>query len=234
MLPVGDFGNDDDDGWLSPFLGDDAGGDLPPPISRIRRQICLAKLLRHFPLGGKYPSQPQAMRLADLARAIARPALQCRCQLPSSFVIYCLINFRRIGRIFLTLLRILIDRWPAILGQEGLIDVVDRRNRLLRRRANQWREKPPDQLIVIAGSTGSIAATRELIGVVAKLPNGHIVLPGLDRHADDQWQAICEDSVIPNISLPSFWPILRSHLIRYKNGQVQTIRYRLNCPQDAI
>ncbi|MDA8615164.1 hypothetical protein N9L55_03595 [Alphaproteobacteria bacterium] len=28
MLPVGDFGNDDD-GRLSPFLGDDAGNDLP-------------------------------------------------------------------------------------------------------------------------------------------------------------------------------------------------------------
>ena len=42
MLPVGDFGNDDD-GRLSPFLGDDAGSDLPPPISKIRRQICLAK-----------------------------------------------------------------------------------------------------------------------------------------------------------------------------------------------
>ena len=64
MLPVGDFGNDDD-GRLSPFLGDDAGSDLPPPISKIRRQICLAKLLRHFPLGGQYPTQPQAMRLAD-------------------------------------------------------------------------------------------------------------------------------------------------------------------------
>ena len=60
----------------------------------------------------------------------------------------------------LTLLGILIDRWPDILAQEGLIDVVDRRNRLLRRRAKQWRDQPPDQLIVIAVSTGSIAATR--------------------------------------------------------------------------
>ena len=101
----------------------------------------------------------------------------------------------------LILLRILSDRWPGILAQEELIDVVDRRNRLLRRRAHQWREKPPDQLIVIAGSTGSIAATRELIGVVANLSNGHIVLPGLDRHADDQWQAICEDSAHPQYQL---------------------------------
>ena len=61
--------------------------------------------------------------------------------------------------------------------------------------------QPPDQLIVIAGSTGSIAATRELIGVVANLPDGHIVLPGLDRHAGDQWSAICEDSGHPQHQL---------------------------------
>jgi ATP-dependent helicase/nuclease subunit B len=198
MLPFGDFGNDE--GGLSPFLGDDASSDLPPPISKIRRQICLAKLLRHFPLGGQYPSQPQAMRLAeslgqllDQLYNVDATAEQLRDLLPDQFSAH--------WQDILTLLRILIDRWPTILRQEGLIDVVDRRNQLLRRRANQWREEPPDQLIVIAGSTGSIAATRELIGVVANLPNGHIVLPGLDRHADDQWQAICVDSGHPQYQL---------------------------------
>ena len=199
MLPIGDFGNDDD-GRLSPFLGDDAGSDLPPPISRIRRQICLAKLLRHFPLGGQYPTQPQAMRLADslgqlldqLYNADAT-AEQLRDLLPDQFSAH--------WQDILTLLGILIERWPDILAQEGLIDLVDRRNRLLRRRASQWRDQPPDQLIVIAGSTGSIAATRELIGVVANLPDGHIVLPGLDRHAGDQWSAICEDSGHPQHQL---------------------------------
>ena len=232
MLPVGDFGNDDD-GRLSPFLGDDAGSDLPPPISKIRRQICLAKLLRHFPLGGQYPTQPQAMRLADslgqlldqLYNADAT-AEQLRDLLPDQFSAH--------WRNILTLLGILIERWPDILVQEGLIDVVDRRNRLLRRRAKQWRDQPPDQLIVIAGSTGSIAATRELIGVVANLPDGHIVLPGLDRHAGDQWSAICEDSGHPQHQLAQLWPILRSRLMQCKTGQGQPIRYRLNCQQDAI
>ena len=112
--------------------------------------------------------------------------------------------------------------------------MVDRRNRLLRRRANQWREKPPDQLIVIAGSTGSIAATRELIGVVANLPNGHIVLPGLDRHADDQWQAICEDSGHPQHQLAQLLAYLEITPDQGKIGRVNRSGYRLNCPQDAI
>ena len=99
MLPVGDFGNDDDDGWLSPFFLDDAGSDLLPPISRIRRQICLAKLLRHFPLGGQYPSQPQAMRLADRLGNYSTSFIMPM-QLLRSFVIYCPTNFQRIGRTF--------------------------------------------------------------------------------------------------------------------------------------
>ena len=220
MLPVSDFGNDDD-GRLSQFLGDDAGSDLPPPISKIRRQICLAKLLRHFPLGGQYPSQPQAMRLAEslgqlldqLYNADAT-AEQLHDLLPDQFSAH--------WQDILTLLRILIDRWPTILEQEGFIDVVDRRNQLLRRRANQWREEPPDQLIVIAGSTGSISATRELIGVVANLPDGHIVLPGLDRHANDQWQAICEDSGHPQYQLAKLLAFLEITPDQVQNWIVAT------------
>ena len=111
MLPVGDFGNDDD-GRLSPFLGDDAGCDLPPPISKIRRQICLAKLLRYFPLGGQYPSQPQAMRLAaslgqllDQLYNADASAEQLRDLLPNQFSAH--------WQDILILLRILIDRWPG-------------------------------------------------------------------------------------------------------------------------
>jgi len=199
LLPVGDFGSDDDV-RLTAFLGDDDSPDLPPPISKIRRQICLAKLLRHFPLGGHYPNQPQAMQLANslgelldqLYNADATADQLCAL-LPERFSAH--------WQDILTLLGILIERWPDILAQEGLLDAVDRRNRLLRRRAQLWRDQPPDQMVVIAGSTGSIAATRELIGVVAQLPDGHVVLPGLDRHAGDQWSTISQDSGHPQYQL---------------------------------
>jgi ATP-dependent helicase/nuclease subunit B len=232
MSPVGDFG-DDDNGRLSSFLGDDVGSDLPPPISELRRQICLAKLLRHFPLGGRYPSQPQAMRLAaslgellDQLYNTDATAKQLGDLLPEQFSSH--------WQDILILLRILSDRWPDILAQENVIDVVDRRNRLLRRRAHQWREKPPDQLIVIAGSTGSIAATRELISVVANLSNGHVVLPGLDRHADDQWQAICEDSVHPQYQLAQLLAYLKIRPDQVQNWTGSTDTVPPELMQDAI
>ena len=39
--------------------------------------------------------------------------------------------------------------------------------------------------MIAAGSTGSQPATRELLAVIAGLPQGAVVLPGLDRDMDE-------------------------------------------------
>ena len=45
--------------------------------------------------------------------------------------------------------------------------------------------------MIAAGSTGSQPATRMLLGVIAQLPRGAVVLPGLDREMDeDSWQKL--------------------------------------------
>ena len=56
MIPIGDIG--DEVNQIDPIgaLLDDAALDLPPAISAIRRQLLLAKLLRHFRLGDHYPT----------------------------------------------------------------------------------------------------------------------------------------------------------------------------------
>src|SRR5690606_5291212 len=92
---------------------------------------------------------------------------------------------------FLGLLR---ERWPAVLAAEGCLDPAERRNLLLAAQAEAWRRDPPEDPVIVAGSTGSIPATADLIEVVAWLPTGRVVLPGLDRGADeDQWRAILDD-----------------------------------------
>ena len=40
--------------------------------------------------------------------------------------------------------------------------------------------------MIAAGSTGSIPATGELLAAIAQLPNGMVVLPGLDRDLDEE------------------------------------------------
>ena len=81
-------------------------------------------------------------------------------------------------------LGVIADAWPAVLAEEGALDPAERRHRLLTSLASHWRREPPAQRIVAAGSTGSIPGTRALLQVIAGLPRGTVVLPGLDRALD--------------------------------------------------
>jgi ATP-dependent helicase/nuclease subunit B len=54
---------------------------------------------------------------------------------------------------------------------------------------------PPQAPVIVAGVTGSIPATVELMRAVARLPQGAIVLPALDTDLDAaSWQAICPET----------------------------------------
>ena len=45
--------------------------------------------------------------------------------------------------------------------------------------------------MIAAGSTGSIPATAELLAAIARLPNGAVVLPGLDKEMDERsWSVL--------------------------------------------
>ena len=52
--------------------------------------------------------------------------------------------------------------------------------------------------IIVAGSTGSIPATADFMRVVASLPNGAVVLPGLDKSlSNSAWEAVLKDITHP-------------------------------------
>jgi ATP-dependent helicase/nuclease subunit B len=88
-------------------------------------------------------------------------------------------------------LAVIADAWPRLLAGEGALDPAERRHRLLTELATQWGAASPAERIVAAGSTGSIPATRALLGVIAKLPRGTVVLPGLDQDMDEaSWRAL--------------------------------------------
>jgi ATP-dependent helicase/nuclease subunit B len=45
--------------------------------------------------------------------------------------------------------------------------------------------------VIAAGSTGTVPATARLLQVIASLPNGAVVLPGLDLTLDDEsWDRV--------------------------------------------
>ncbi len=88
----------------------------------------------------------------------------------------------------LDLLGILKTSLPQRLGAQKLIGPSDRRNRLIRLQATDIRQRPGLHPVIIAGSTGTNPATRDLMAAVAFDPLGCVVLPGLDRGlADADW-----------------------------------------------
>ena len=77
-------------------------------------------------------------------------------------------------------LKVAHEFWPARLAELQRSSPALRRNATLHAETERYRTASPTGPVAIAGSTGSIPATAGLIAAVAKLPNGAVVLPGLD------------------------------------------------------
>ncbi|MCX5520599.1 double-strand break repair protein AddB [Kaistia defluvii] len=100
-------------------------------------------------------------------------------------------DLARYWQISLDFLRIVGEQWPAFLSERSLADPSVRRDHLLRAAAARLEASPPRGLVIAAGSTGSIPAVAELLSVIAHLPNGAVVMPGIDTELDaNGWVAI--------------------------------------------
>ncbi len=200
LLPLGDLDSDELELAGAEESTGEAGTaalELPPAIPALRRQLLLARAIRRA-AGAQTPiPADQAVRLAA-----ALGGLLDRVQTEQ-------LGFDRLADIVpaefaqhwqetLDFLSVLTRIWPDMLAAEGCVDPAIRRNMLLAARAERWRASPPSDPVIAAGSTGTIPATAALLGVVCRLPRGRVVLPGLDRFADDRsWAAIREDPSHP-------------------------------------
>ncbi len=97
----------------------------------------------------------------------------------------------------LVFLKIARDTWPQFLAENNLLEPAVRQNKLIAAEAE--RLKRSGAPVIAAGSTGSIPATAELLDTIARLPNGAVVLPGLDTDLDeDAWRALTDKNAAPS------------------------------------
>lgn len=162
---------------------------IPPSLSPLRRRIILTKLIL---ARGDYQNSPdQALLLADaLGHLLDTIYTEGRdiATLPS---LVDRSKFSEHWQITLDFLTIISVAWPQILAEMGVIDAADRRNRLLQSLADHWGKYPPTYQVIAAGSTGSIPAAGHLLQVVARMPKGCVILPGLDQELDEKsWRSI--------------------------------------------
>ena len=150
--------------------------ELPPALPPLRRRLLLTRLVS----AREATSLEQAIRLAGELEAFLDELQNEEVGLdrldglvPEELAEH----WQRTLR-FLAVLR---ESWPELLRAEGALEPAERRRRLLDAVAARWSSRPPARPIVAAGVTGTIPAVARLLGVVARLPDGLVVLPGLDR-----------------------------------------------------
>jgi ATP-dependent helicase/nuclease subunit B len=203
LRPLGDLDPDELMAGGEDVAEGAAAAELPPAMPSLRRQLRLA---HEIMATGTSPdgSAPTAEQAARLAAELARLLDQVQTERLSLDGLDALVpeDYARHWQRTLDFLALLRERWPALLAAEDCLDPAERRNRLLAAQAEAWRRDPPRDPVIVAGSTGSIPATADLIEVVAWLPTGRVVLPGLDREADEeQWRAILDDAAHPQHGL---------------------------------
>ena len=186
MAPLGDV---DDSEWeLAPE--DDGALTLPPAIDPTEREALLAQLVAAFKDDHGHAIAQSAAQALKLARELGRLLDELAIEGVGFERLAGLVtgNFAEHWRRTLTFLDIVGTAWPAMLAERGQIDAIERRTRAIRAQAARWQAAPPATPVIAAGSTGSQPATRELLAVIAGLPHGAVVLPGLDREMDaESW-----------------------------------------------
>src|SRR6185312_8244625 len=198
MVPVGDL--DPDELAFRSDEGDAAGTgfDLPPAVPPLRRQLLLTRLVSAFagrtgesvPLGQAAPLAASLARFLDEAQTEGCDFAKLAALVPE--------RLAKHWQEILTFLGIVTEHWPRMLEDLGCLDPAEWRNRMLAAQIAAWRQDPPAEPVIAAGLTGGIPAVAALMAAVALLPQGAVVLPGLDALADGAlWEAVAKDPAHP-------------------------------------
>lgn len=185
LVPLSEM--DEEEALFSSFASSEAASDFPPPVSGLKRQLMLAKLI-----AAREGSAPE--QAVTLAQELARFLDEVQTEGVSFEGLANLApeRFAQHWQETIAFLTVLTDLWPGVLADVGALDPAAHRNRVFAAQAAAWQANAPGPVIA-AGSTGSIPATANVLSVVARLPEGCVVLPGLDESLDDEtWDAVDE------------------------------------------
>lgn len=208
IRPLGE--TDDDSGFFdaeTPALL-----DLAPPISGTARLLELARLILAW--RNSLPDAIRAVHSDSPLVAPASPADAIWLARSLAEVIDAMdteeLDWERLGELDTSehaqwwqltadFLRIASQFWPARLNELNRSSSGRHMNSVLRAEAQRLSKLNDSGPVIVAGSTGSIPAAADLIVSVSRLPQGVVVLPGLDTAMpEDNWLAIATEPDDPS------------------------------------
>ncbi len=217
IIAIGDI-DEDEIAFAEAATGDIATEALalPEALGGLERRLLLTQLV------AKWASSPQLLAESGSPLVAQTPAAACALADDLARLIDDMTmrgvpwerlddlvpdQFDRYWQLTLRFLQIAREEWPKIQRDRNCIELAERRDRLLKAEAARLARKT-DAPVIVAGSTGSIPATAELIATIADLPHGAVVLPGLDTDLDEpSWRLIAGDEargVAPAPGHPQF------------------------------
>jgi ATP-dependent helicase/nuclease subunit B len=168
--------------------------DLPPAVEPVERLAALTRLVLALPEAqGGVRAAIRAWRLARELAALMDEAEWAEIDLRAALRDAADAAHAAHWQVTLDFLRIVTLAWPEWLAERELMNPVARQAALLRLQARAWAAAPPPDPVWIAGTTGALPAVAALLRTAARLPQGRIVLPGLDAAMPEPaWAALEE------------------------------------------
>lgn len=191
MRPLADINPEE-----PPFEPGELAGLVKPAIKPMQRRFEIARLVHHYHKAiSDLPLDPAgALALVDPLIAILDDAAMEEADISRITALKEIQDFAAEHfKYAITLYEIVQDYWPKRLAPNelDLMEPMERRVALLKALTDIWQETPPDYPVIIAGSTGTLGASARLMKCVAHMPDGMIVLPGLNNAVPDEaWKDV--------------------------------------------
>ncbi|MEO8723016.1 MAG: double-strand break repair protein AddB [Sphingobium sp.] len=168
------------------------GVDIPPAIPPMERLMILARLVQQVRAeAGQSVDAGEAMRLAQALASALDQMLVERVTLSRLRDLDGVEDLSAHWQASLHMLELLLERWPRELEKRGMIDMAERRNRLLDHVAARWRHTPPPGFVVAAGISTTAPGICAVLRTVARMERGQVVLSELDQNmSDEDWDEI--------------------------------------------
>ncbi len=187
MVAAGDLDSMDggslDGGPLFGTLSGEA--ELRPALAPRGKRLALARLLA---AGGRNAAEALALgqRLGDALDTLeieGKSAADLADAVPDG-------DLQQHWRKNAEILALMQRQWPALLEARGLMDATHRRNLQFEALAARWRHSPPAHPVLMAGFAAAPPAVARLAHQVARLPQGRLLLPGLDLAMPEEAAAL--------------------------------------------